>query len=112
MLLKVKIGSASVCLLNTHLESTKDFGNERVFQLNQVFDRISAIPSSESVIFAGDLNIRDKEVSYKLLLFGTDLNFQPSKGFSDQRPTQRCLRCLGENGRSKRAPIHMGYVAQ
>ena len=51
-----------VCLLNTHLESTKDFSDERVNQLNQVFNYISKVATNESVLFAGDLNLRDNEV--------------------------------------------------
>jgi hypothetical protein len=52
------------------LESTKDFAETRINQLRKAFKEITAIPKTDTVIFAGDLNLRDKEVEKrKSLLF-------------------------------------------
>lgn len=56
------IGPLKLSLLNAHLESTADFGAERVKQFQKCLKEIDAIPRSRTVIFAGDLNLRDKEV--------------------------------------------------
>ncbi|CAG0881755.1 unnamed protein product [Darwinula stevensoni] len=47
-------------LMNTHLESTKDFADERMEQLRIAFREMKK--SSSPVILAGDLNLRDKEI--------------------------------------------------
>lgn len=60
---KVKFANITINLINTHLESTKDFTRTRVRQLKQAFEMSSKFPKEEAVIFAGDLNLRDKEVS-------------------------------------------------
>lgn len=48
--------------LNTHLESTAEFTEQRTTQLKKCFRNMAKIPSEISVIFAGDLNLRDKEL--------------------------------------------------
>ncbi len=48
--------------MTSHLESTKDFANERMKQLKIVFKKMSEVPPSTTVIFAGDTNLRDQEV--------------------------------------------------
>jgi len=55
-------GSVVMDLLNTHLESTKDHADERKKQLEQCFGLMSRRPADRSVIFGGDLNLRDPEV--------------------------------------------------
>lgn len=55
-------GSVVMDLLNTHLESTKDHASERKKQLEQCFGLMSRRPDDRSVIFGGDLNLRDPEV--------------------------------------------------
>ncbi|CAG2175408.1 unnamed protein product, partial [Oppiella nova] len=59
---RVSIGDVSLCLLNTHLESTKDFADSRVQQLRTAFQEMSQMDSASTVIFGGDLNLRDTEV--------------------------------------------------
>jgi tyrosyl-DNA phosphodiesterase 2 len=59
---KVKISSTRLNLLNTHLESTGEFANVRKQQLSESLKRIVACSGDEGVIFAGDLNLRDKEL--------------------------------------------------
>ena len=50
-------------LLNTHLESTQEHSDERVRQLEKCLDIVTRRPGDRSVILAGDLNMRDKEVA-------------------------------------------------
>lgn len=52
--------------MTSHLESTKDFGEERKRQLKQCFEAVKAEPAGQNVIFGGDLNLRDKEVYFFL----------------------------------------------
>lgn len=61
-LIEAKINDKKLLLINTHLESTKDYAEERMSQLSTAFDHIKKSDPSTTVIFAGDLNIRDKEV--------------------------------------------------
>nr|CAD7392164.1 unnamed protein product [Timema cristinae] len=56
------IGPLKLQLLNTHLESTVDHAAERVKQLKECFKVTSEAPEDTTVIFAGDLNLRDKEL--------------------------------------------------
>lgn len=56
------MGSLQVTLFNTHLESTADFTAERVRQLQFCLNKVAAVANNRTVIFAGDLNLRDKEV--------------------------------------------------
>ncbi|XP_054156097.1 tyrosyl-DNA phosphodiesterase 2-like [Oppia nitens] len=60
---KISIGNKSVYLLNTHLESTKDFADIRVQQLRRVFKLMTELDQQSTVIFGGDLNLRDNEVA-------------------------------------------------
>lgn len=54
------------CLVMTaHLESTKDYGESRKAQLREAWDRMRA--AEGNAIFAGDLNLRDREVSVVLI---------------------------------------------
>ena len=50
-------------LLNTHLESTQEHSDERVRQLEKCLDIMTRRPGDRTVIFGGDLNMRDKEVA-------------------------------------------------
>lgn len=56
------IGDLKLNLLNTHLESTGEFARERVEQLKLSFAKMKESPPEVTTIFAGDLNLRDKEV--------------------------------------------------
>ena len=48
--------------INTHLESMKQFSKERMDQLRLAFEVVTNGDENSSVIFAGDLNVRDSEV--------------------------------------------------
>merc|ERR1712142_855067 len=50
-------------LLNTHLESTAEHAEERKKQLEQCLGIVTRRPEANTVIFAGDLNMRDKELA-------------------------------------------------
>lgn len=52
----------SLFILNTHLESTAEFSDVRKEQLRKCFRNINKIPTDTAVLFAGDLNLRDKEL--------------------------------------------------
>lgn len=60
---KAHIGELKLQLINTHLESTAEHSSERIRQLKTVFENIAQIPENQTVIFAGDLNLRDKELA-------------------------------------------------
>ncbi|PAA79395.1 hypothetical protein BOX15_Mlig014531g3, partial [Macrostomum lignano] len=62
-LLAVRVKSANgpeVLLLNTHLESTKDFAAERKRQLSTALRTLTE--SAKPALLAGDLNLRDAEL--------------------------------------------------
>ncbi|XP_060630892.2 tyrosyl-DNA phosphodiesterase 2 [Anolis sagrei] len=52
-----------LCFMTSHLESTKDHGEERLNQLKMVLAKMKEVPESSTVIFGGDTNLRDKEVA-------------------------------------------------
>ncbi|XP_038626937.1 tyrosyl-DNA phosphodiesterase 2 isoform X1 [Tachyglossus aculeatus] len=60
---KVNILGNELYLLTSHLESTKDSSTERVNQLRIVWRKMQEMPESATVIFGGDTNLRDSEVS-------------------------------------------------
>jgi uncharacterized protein (DUF433 family) len=47
-------------LMTSHLESTKDYGNERKQQLQQCLKYMQKREDDRTVVFGGDLNLRDK----------------------------------------------------
>lgn len=57
------VGKVKFCLMNVHLESTKDFSKQRTHQFQSCINEMKSIPSDTTVILAGDLNIRDSEVA-------------------------------------------------
>lgn len=57
------MGKLKLKLLNTHLESTKEHSLERCNQLKIAFDKCETFSEDSTVIFGGDLNLRDKEAS-------------------------------------------------
>uniref|UniRef100_A0A915IT64 5'-tyrosyl-DNA phosphodiesterase n=1 Tax=Romanomermis culicivorax TaxID=13658 RepID=A0A915IT64_ROMCU len=61
---EVEVENKPIVLLTTHLESTKEFKNARMKQFQICMETIRRLPYSKSVIFGGDLNIRDDEVMY------------------------------------------------
>lgn len=52
-------------LMTSHLESTKTHSAERKRQLSAAFKHMSEAAPNQTVIFGGDLNLRDKEVRGK-----------------------------------------------
>lgn len=62
LLFQAHIGQMKLKLLNTHLESTGEFAEERMNQMLHCFEEIQKAGDSINVIFGGDLNCRDKEV--------------------------------------------------
>ncbi|OCT74530.1 hypothetical protein XELAEV_18033513mg [Xenopus laevis] len=59
----VNISGNSICLMTSHLESTKDHSKERLKQLDTVLKKMMDAPPSATVIFGGDTNLRDQEVA-------------------------------------------------
>ncbi|XP_069705027.1 tyrosyl-DNA phosphodiesterase 2-like [Periplaneta americana] len=56
------IGPMKLQLVNTHLESTKDHATERIKQLKDAFQVTQDFPEDYTVLLAGDMNLRDKEL--------------------------------------------------
>ena len=56
------MGPLKLKLLNTHMESTGEFAEERMNQLGISFKELNETDNSVNVIMGGDLNMRDKEV--------------------------------------------------
>nr|XP_034982307.1 tyrosyl-DNA phosphodiesterase 2 [Zootoca vivipara] len=57
------ISGNDLCLMTSHLESTKGHNEERLSQLKRVLAKMTEAPESTTVIFGGDTNLRDKEVA-------------------------------------------------
>jgi len=57
------IGTLKLTLLNTHLESTKDYAAARQQQLASCLERVQATSPERTVLLAGDLNMRDSDVA-------------------------------------------------
>lgn len=61
--MKAQLADRTVHLLTAHLESMKDHAKERVQQLRKCFDVFKSLASPDAtVVFGGDLNVRDNEV--------------------------------------------------
>jgi hypothetical protein len=52
--------------MTSHLESTREHSAERIRQLKTVLGKMQEAPDSTTVIFAGDTNLRDQEVSNRI----------------------------------------------
>ena len=48
--------------MTSHLESKKEYSDERKHQLKRAFHHMVNAKQDQTVIFGGDLNLRDKEV--------------------------------------------------
>ena len=55
-------GESKFVLITSHLESTSNAATERKKQLKQAFEFIQLQDPSHTVVFGGDLNLRDREV--------------------------------------------------
>ena len=63
MVVRVHVGQAKLILMNTHLEAGSEKAAERMTQLKFCFQYMLNEDSSEaSIIFGGDLNLRDSEL--------------------------------------------------
>ncbi|NWS70187.1 TYDP2 phosphodiesterase, partial [Crotophaga sulcirostris] len=62
LVVHVSISGNELCLMTSHLESTKDSSTERVKQLQIVLNKMQKESESTAVIFGGDTNLRDSEV--------------------------------------------------
>ena len=63
MVIRAHIGKARLILMNTHLETKKWNSSERMKQLKLCFQyMLYEDPSESSIIFGGDLNLRDSEL--------------------------------------------------
>ncbi|XP_064488702.1 tyrosyl-DNA phosphodiesterase 2-like [Ornithodoros turicata] len=58
----VSFNGYPLTLMNTHLESTAEFSAARKDQLKKCFKACRKEPEDKTVIFAGDLNLRDSEM--------------------------------------------------
>ncbi|NWU00292.1 TYDP2 phosphodiesterase, partial [Urocynchramus pylzowi] len=63
LVVHVSISGIELCLMTSHLESTKDHSKERIKQLQIVFNEMQKESESTTVIFGGDTNLRDSEVT-------------------------------------------------
>ncbi|XP_062952967.1 tyrosyl-DNA phosphodiesterase 2 isoform X1 [Cynocephalus volans] len=59
----VSVSGNELCLMTSHLESTRGHAKERMNQLKMVLKKMQEAPDSATVIFAGDTNLRDQEVT-------------------------------------------------
>ncbi|XP_059172986.1 tyrosyl-DNA phosphodiesterase 2-like [Physella acuta] len=57
-----KVKGIPMTLMTSHLESTAEYSEERVRQLRMAFKRMNSLSAEQTIIFGGDLNLRDKEV--------------------------------------------------
>ncbi|CAN7989444.1 unnamed protein product [Ixodes hexagonus] len=60
--IKASFSDKPLTLMNTHLESTAEFAEARKVQLKRCIRKGIKEPAERSVIFAGDLNLRDSEL--------------------------------------------------
>lgn len=67
-------GASIVTFINSHLESMKESSSVRTHQLTQLFRAMSSSSDNQPMILAGDLNMRNKEVSEAL----QTLNLMPT----------------------------------
>ncbi|NWU95406.1 TYDP2 phosphodiesterase, partial [Upupa epops] len=63
LVVHVSVSGIELCLMTSHLESTKNHSKERIKQLQIVLDKMQKESESTTVIFGGDTNLRDSEVS-------------------------------------------------
>ena len=55
-------------IMTSHLESTKSHAGERKRQLQAAFKHMQESPSERTIVFGGDLNLRDKEVKVECVV--------------------------------------------
>ncbi|CAB3359841.1 Hypothetical predicted protein [Cloeon dipterum] len=62
LITEIEVAGIKMWLLNTHLESTANYKQARVAQLQMAFKEMKEKCQTHHVLFAGDLNLRDAEV--------------------------------------------------
>ena len=78
-LLQATINGIPLTLMTSHLESQKNHATERKRQLHVCLDAMMEADSNRSVIFGGDLNLRDNEVRIdKIIVYIWDFNLVQS----------------------------------
>lgn len=60
---QASVSGNELCLMTSHLESTRGHAEERANQFRTVLGKMQEAPASATVIFGGDTNLRDHEVS-------------------------------------------------
>ncbi|NXH65909.1 TYDP2 phosphodiesterase, partial [Hydrobates tethys] len=63
LVVHVSVSGNELCLMTSHLESTKNHSKERMKQLQIVLNKMQKESESTTVIFGGDTNLRDSEVT-------------------------------------------------
>ncbi|XP_054020390.1 tyrosyl-DNA phosphodiesterase 2-like [Dryobates pubescens] len=63
LVVHVSVSGIELCLMTSHLESTKPHSKERVKQLQIALKKMQEESESTTVIFGGDTNLRDSEVA-------------------------------------------------
>lgn len=51
--------------MTSHLESLKPYAGERMRQLQLLLKKMAEVPDDVNVLFGGDTNLRDAEVSFR-----------------------------------------------
>ena len=78
--LPIQFSGVEVTVMTSHLESLKDYGEERVRQLKIAFEKMVELQKANKIsIFGGDLNIREAEIK-KAKLSGNVLDVWESCG--------------------------------
>lgn len=60
---RASVSGNELYLMNSHLESTREHAEDRASQFRMVLKKMQEAPESATVIFAGDTNLRDQEVT-------------------------------------------------
>lgn len=60
---QASVSGNELYLMTSHLESTRGHAEERARQFKTVLQKMQEAPAAATVIFAGDTNLRDHEVS-------------------------------------------------
>ncbi|NXU17073.1 TYDP2 phosphodiesterase, partial [Pardalotus punctatus] len=63
LVVHVSVSGIELCLMTSHLESTKNHSKERIKQLQIVLNEMQKKSESITVVFGGDTNLRDSEVT-------------------------------------------------
>lgn len=105
--------------MTSHLESCKGHAQERMKQLHTVMQRMKDAPDDVGVLFGGDTNLRDTEVSVSSqhwvdFCFNARYKFLFVLGLSGSQsgPAVWRLWRVGATGQAGALPLHMGHQGQ